>query len=297
MVEELDQPCTTVSTNAETWTSLMASTLASSPRVLVGDYSHWNGSAVDFQKAFDAGMKGCILRAGSINNITGVCYDDYHFLRNVIAVKQVEIFPFGTYWYYRPNRDTLLQARYYANLVNGAQPNLPSFIDVEFNQGVSPALFAYRLREFAVLFKQLTGKYPGIYTRQSFWDVNVGPDALLKSLLLWAARHVTLYDYTDLSGPWYDGRYRFRDWPSQDWPTGGWWQFGADNNRMGAKYGNSSDGDPDMDLNYVNSSVDEFYALAGIQIVPHAGTMLEYANAIDPFLRNLGYRGVKPPLT
>ena len=87
------------------------------------------------------------------------------------------------------------------------------------------ALYAYRLANFINLFKQLTGKYPGIYTRQSFFDYNVGQNAVFKQLKLWASRWVTTNDYTDIASPWYDGKYKFRDWDSRFV-----WQFSGDNN-------------------------------------------------------------------
>jgi GH25 family lysozyme M1 (1,4-beta-N-acetylmuramidase) len=47
------------------------------------DVSHWQ-KRMDWQKAKDAGAEYAFIRAGSINNITGVCYTCFQRSRRMI---------------------------------------------------------------------------------------------------------------------------------------------------------------------------------------------------------------------
>jgi GH25 family lysozyme M1 (1,4-beta-N-acetylmuramidase) len=46
------------------------------------DVSHWQG-VMDWAKAKAAGVQFAIIRAGSIDANTGVCYTDYQYEANV----------------------------------------------------------------------------------------------------------------------------------------------------------------------------------------------------------------------
>src|SRR3990167_8078405 len=74
---------------------------------------------MNWNKAKDAGVQFAIVRAGSINNITGVCYEDYQFRNNVANLALVDI-PYALYWYFRPNHSTVKQAEYFLKLAKDA---------------------------------------------------------------------------------------------------------------------------------------------------------------------------------
>lgn len=262
--------------------------------VLGFDVSHWNGD-IDFDVAYSAGIRFTLIRAGSINNITGVPYVDYRWEQNLQRVKACsKPMPFGTYWYFRPNKDPIVQGRYYGHLVNSCGSHLGHIANVEVNQNISPNQFADNLCIFRDYFERETDieSIEIAYTRQSFWDANIAGIPLWHTLLLWAARWVTMEDHTNLVSPWYDGKFKFRDW--NDWM---FWQFTGENNGLASRFG-STNGDPDMDLDYFNGNLEQLYAFAGLEPEPeHALTTLEYLNSIDVFLRDQGYTGVLPPLT
>ena len=50
------------------------------------DISHWQ-KKMDWAKAKAAGVQFAIIRAGSVDNATGVCYTDYEFENNVAGCK------------------------------------------------------------------------------------------------------------------------------------------------------------------------------------------------------------------
>ena len=81
------------------------------------DLSHWQG-VMDFAKLKSTGVKFAIIRAGSIDNSTGICYTDFQYEANVKGCQDQGI-PFGAYWFFRPNHSAARQAEYFLNLAAG----------------------------------------------------------------------------------------------------------------------------------------------------------------------------------
>jgi len=81
------------------------------------DISKWQGK-MDWAKAKAAGVQFAIIRAGSIDNTTGVCYTDYEFEANVAGCKAQGI-PYAFYWFFRPNHSVTKQAEYFLTLAAG----------------------------------------------------------------------------------------------------------------------------------------------------------------------------------
>ena len=109
-----------------------------------------------------------------------------------------------------------------------------------------------------------------IYTRQSWWDLNVQRDLSWNGYWLWASRWASY-----LTSPWSDGHFKFRDW--NNWT---FWQYSGDNNVQAKAYGFPGNppanykgdkynyGDPDLDLNYFNGNKIAFAAWANLDIDP-----------------------------
>lgn len=193
------------------------------------DCSKWQG-LMQWDIAKAAGVIFAFIRAGSIDNISGACYTDDQFERNA-DLAPIYIKFTGFYWYFRPNWDPIKQAQYFANLIRDKTRNLPPAVDVEETGGLSPDKVRDALKAFIKELKiQLDIKFVLIYTRQTVWDSGVSPDPVFSMMPLWAAR----YKLT-LTGPWSDGLYKFRDWLV--WALWQWW---ADGNGQGAKYGAQS---------------------------------------------------------
>jgi lysozyme len=212
--------------------------------VCVPDISTWQGD-VDADKFIAAGAHGVIMRAGAVS-AAGSCYTDYQFEAN--AAKFDGRLPMGAYWFYRPEHDPVVQAEYFANLLDGYVWHIPPVVDVEYNTtGVSVVNFQNWLYKFLLRLEALDFQVPMIYTRGTFWNPNVGNPAYAPNYSLWVARYSTY-----LIGPWSDGNYRPLPW--QDWLL---WQWSADGNRRGAEFGVQS---ADIDLNRFNGSLPDFYA-------------------------------------
>lgn len=117
--------------------------------VTVLDISHWQGK-MNPDKTIAAGADGIIIRAGSIDNVTGVCYTDYHFYLNADDFQHR--IPMGCYWYFRPNHDPIKQADYFSGLLNDVWWKIPPGADVECNPNsdspynVSRWLYKFLLR-------------------------------------------------------------------------------------------------------------------------------------------------------
>lgn len=94
------------------------------------DVSKWQGQ-MDWNQAYNAGARFAFIRAGSIDNISGQCYEDYQFRRN--AEIAPDYMPCGFYWYMRPNHDPVKQADYFTNLLAKHAPKqkLDAVCDIE----------------------------------------------------------------------------------------------------------------------------------------------------------------------
>ena len=205
--------------------------------VCVPDVSKWQGD-IDADKFIAAGAHGVIIRAGAVST-AGTCYRDDRFYSN--KDKFLGRIPCGAYWFYRPEHDPAAQAGFFSSLVG--KDFFPLVADVEVNTtGVGMVDFARWLYKFLDAVYVNTGIWPVIYTRGSFWNPQLGNPEWAPQFGLWVAR----YSNT-LTGPWSDGYYRPLPW--HDWRL---WQWSADGNGMGKKYGAESHS---IDLNRWNPEV------------------------------------------
>src|SRR3990172_434265 len=180
------------------------------------DISHHQG-IFNFDTALVKGKKYCIIRAGSIDRITLTPYTDYQFERN--SVEGPRRFPCGFYWYFRPTR-SILQADYFCNLIKDKSWLIRPVIDVETavlwsssgDINLSMKEMADQVELFVKRVFVLTGVWPILYTRMSFWTPYVEKRTLWSDLDLWTAR----YSNT-LTSPWSDGEYLPRDWVLDGW--------------------------------------------------------------------------------
>lgn len=223
--------------------------------VLGCDVSRWNGK-VDFSVMRTAGARFCFIRAGSIDNYSGVPYADVQFSRNKIeAPKHLFV---GAYWYFRPNHDPVKQANYFADLLAGTTFILPDVVDIECDGSLPPAAVHDKLLSFADTLKARRRCSPIIYTRGAWWNENVASDPIFGELDLWVAR------YTQLAKPWGNAGDQSYLKP-RDWTTWRFWQFSADGNGRGVEFGAPPppEADNSMDLNYFHGELAAFYAYIG----------------------------------
>ena len=160
-------------------------------------------------------------------------------------------FPYGPYWYCRPGLDWKQHADNFARIAGEYPFQLDMVLDVETTM-LNPTDTLNWLINLNGRLVELTGKKPMIYTSGGFWNSAIPRNTYFAGHRLWVASWTTG-----------DTPYMVKDWSS--WTH---WQWSADNNGMGAEYGSGPDGDPDMDLNRYNGTVDSFNAMYGTHIVP-----------------------------
>jgi lysozyme len=218
------------------------------------DLSKYNGRG-DWPAVKAAGVSFVIIKAGGVYSNTGVPYIDNLLEDHISGARSVGI-PYGLYWYFLPFVPVRSQIEFYQKIIDHYAPSIPSaFIDVESNNGQSAAVITSALQQFLPAFSDM--QHPAvIYTRQSWWDVNVKPDTW-GGYDLWASRW-----RSGLTSPWSDGYYKFRDWK-----TWTFWQYEGDNNAKAKLYGfpGPPNGDPDIDLDWFNGDDAAFRNWAGLE--------------------------------
>jgi len=191
------------------------------------DVSKWQGK-MDWQKCKAAGAKWAFIRA-----TVGAGYEDPQFGRNYEELDHIEL-PFGAYH--------VVVSRYAGKVVtadanmdnffkvlDGDPLNFPVVLDCEMTNGDNPRHITSVI-EGCIKILEAEGHEVMIYTGAWWWDGNVMPHDKWNSYPL----HVA--NYTSAAEP-----YMPRDW--KQWNV---WQWSADGNGLGGKYGADSDS---IDLN------------------------------------------------
>ncbi len=247
------------------------------------DNHRYNG-LMNYRITRQAGAAFVLSRCGGGYIDTGQPFTDNQWLNNVANAPPV-IPCFGAWWYLTGMASTIVaQAKHCADLLipHKVKLTLGFWLDCEeWEPGNTAAQNRDMTLEFIDTF-QARAQIPvrGIYTRQSIWDPFVAVHARWKTFDLWGARY-----NTTLSGPWSDGRYKFRDW--NEWR---FFQDSADGNGLGQFYGAPPPpaADYDMDHDRWYSGLESLYVYAGLQ--PPAS----WAVSIDAWARTLGYQGPGP---
>jgi len=214
------------------------------------DVSSWQRD-IDVSKLLGAGTKGMYIKAGGTDKNNGASYTDWQFRNN--AQKFSAVVPCGYYYFFYPHFDGVKQGNYFCNLLNSVKWNLPPAIDVEQNpQNVSQWQFQNQVKRFLDTVESRLNVKCVIYTRAMFWNANVGNPSWAGQHKLWLARYGE-----DLQHPWDSNpSSRLRPLPWTDY----WlWQYSADKNGRGDKFGVATSG---IDINKINMNEDEFYAFA-----------------------------------
>ena len=206
------------------------------------DISRWQGNIdADVMLASDAW--GLMIRMGSID-YNGP-YEDYLFREN--HAKFDHELPCGYYWFFKPEYSGVRQAEYVVGLLKELQIRLilPMAPDVESNyNNVSKAEYWYELSEFIRVL--IANGYLKLadYTRGIFWNDNLGNPPNANKQLLWIARYNSY-----ITHPWEDCC------KPLSWDDYWMWQYSADGNGLGEKYGCDCDS---VDMNRVNMTEEEW---------------------------------------
>lgn len=116
------------------------------------------------------GTKGdfFILRAGSIDNITGKCYEDSQFHRNA-QLGRVFGKPMGAYFYFRPQYSGIIQADFFSKLIEPYHFDIKPSMDIEEYGGLTYNQVASSAWTFMNRLKRNLGDGM-IYTSPGFWN-------------------------------------------------------------------------------------------------------------------------------
>lgn len=148
------------------------------------DVSKWQGE-IDWSKAKAAGAQYAIIRAGSINNGNGVCYEDFQFQRNAELAPQY--MTVGFYWYFRPNWNAIKQAEFFINLIKEKDWKIYPVVDVEEHGGLTKTNVANAVWSFCNRITLQLNIPTMVYTSPGFWNARVARNTWAHDLPLWVA--------------------------------------------------------------------------------------------------------------
>ena len=214
--------------------------------ILGVDVSKWQGE-MSWEVTAAAGAQFAFVRAGSINNVTGVCYTDYQFVRN--ASFAPEHMPVGYYWYFRPQFDPVKQADYFCDLIENEDQLLQPVLDAEYDAGLSDVKVTAAMAAFIAQVYARRKVWTIIYSRAEWLNVHTNAHPLFDECDLWIARYNRYIKH-----PWEDA-VKYPILKPQDWDDWTFWQFSADGNGRGKEFGG---GAASIDLNYFNGDEAEF---------------------------------------
>ena len=135
------------------------------------DVSIYQGSNIDWNAVHASGRQFGITRIG--DGLGG----DSTFAINWPGIRAAGMIR-GAYQFYRPNRDANAQADIVCAAVGRLGPgDLPVMLDLEADNGVSPAGIRASIDTWIARVRECTGKVPLIYTAGWFWNPHVAsPD-------------------------------------------------------------------------------------------------------------------------
>jgi GH25 family lysozyme M1 (1,4-beta-N-acetylmuramidase) len=224
------------------------------------------------------GTKGdfFIIRAGSIDNVTGRCYEDYQFHRNAkLGIPFGK--PMGAYWYFRPQFSGIIQADYFSKLVEKYPFKIKASLDGEENAGLSPNQVTSSAWVFMNRLKRNLGDGM-IYTSPGFWSYTT----------TWA----NLFDLWDAQWPGTDAQKPIipKDWSSHK-KTARFWQWKVGDNGQELGFGIGSKG---VDMDRFMGTRAEFDALYNATPIPDPTpepTPLTIEQRVGILEREAGYHG------
>jgi lysozyme len=191
-------------------------------QVVVCDVSRHNGK-IDFAKMKGAGADAVVIR-GSM----GESGFDENWEKNYRGAIEAGLLV-GMYHLFFPDLSPELQVRNIENRIHGKTLDFPIVVDAEMTRGCTPAQITGVLRKVLHGAPAIGGNGPVIYTRGEWWLNNVLRSSEWRKFPLWVAMYSNIATH-----PWVGQKayYNPRDW--QDWTL---WQWSADGNGMGPRYG------------------------------------------------------------
>lgn len=192
---------------------------------------------LDLDKMYQAGVRLVMLRCTVGNYYTDTEFENYWDM-----FRLDRRFKLGVYHVVTPeyNAESQLERLFGSLGLNGKIPDVAIALDCELTRGQKPSVITQNILEQMAGVKDMDDRQAIIYTRATWWNVNVLPDHAFADCPLWIAR------YANLPHPWEDNPTYFKPHSFENWDI---WQHSADGNHEGENYGVGSDS---VDLNKSN---------------------------------------------
>ena len=163
--------------------------------------------------------------------------------------------PFGLYVYIKPEEDVVAQMQMMLDNHKKTGATLIPQIDIEHHGGKKPKELKKIVRTCIKMTIDELGKPPSIYTYPSFWNHHITIRRGVKQCPLWVARYV-YYSADEFKqhpvpkdvSQWSEYAFQPQKNPAtvKGWGTWDVWQFAANHNQAGKKFGMTS---AHLDLN------------------------------------------------
>lgn len=162
-------------------------------------WQHPHGAAVDWKVAANSGKSFAFIKATE-----GTAPENDFYQADVKAARAAGMV-IGSYHKARPSIDAAAQARAFATrLQSVGGPQLPPVLDIEIDEGKSPAQIVAWTRTFLEETKRLTGRTPIVYTYRWFWITKTGNSTAFTDYPLWLAEYNTAEPTFPLIGGWHE---------------------------------------------------------------------------------------------
>jgi GH25 family lysozyme M1 (1,4-beta-N-acetylmuramidase) len=218
------------------------------------DGSHWWGS-VNFNTLFDSGSRFWITKGSDANRDTGFLFEDKQFnnfmLQSIHDGRQLR----GCFHWLQASVKPEDQADFYLERYMRYHMHFPPVLDFEepsVIQRGQQSLYAYYAEVWIDRVHRITGRKPIIYTAKWYTkNFDVRHISWMRQYPLWVASYPWIW--TILSKP---------TMPSGIWDDWTIWQYSADNNNKGSKYGVGSQ---HIDLNWYPGTYEELCAWLNVE--------------------------------
>jgi len=231
---------------------LRITTSNSAPKTPGIDVSRYQGN-ISWNTVFDTDGK----KFAAIRLTVGNYYNDPNFAVNwqnaqaagVLVTPYLVVAPAS--YDGGPKISSIQHWDYFVKYFGDRKPNLPIVLDCELTRGQSKTYITSLIHDLVYKVFDNYGRYPLIYTRQTWWDINVLADDVWQKCPLWASRFNSYID-----GPWSDGKYVFRDWDYWHF-----WQWTDEGELLGIP-------DYKCDLDHWNGTLEELLEFADGEPAP-----------------------------
>lgn len=150
----------------------------------VSGHQRGNGAPIHWREVAADGQRFAFVKATE-----GEGWLNPHYLEDVHAAHQAGLLV-GTYHYARPAKDARTQAAHYAAaLATAPATSLPPVLDIEVDEGLSPAQLQAWTRDFLTETERLTGRVPMVYTYRYFWREHMADSNAFTRYPLWLAAY------------------------------------------------------------------------------------------------------------